>query len=343
MFTLAELCQRFSLSVVGGVIPAVTIRGVAPLHEALPDQLSFFTNPSYAEALKHTAAAAVIVGEPQAQASVCQLLSKNPYAVFAQITALFHPEQSEVPPGIHPSAVVDPSAQLASDVCIGPLATVGAKAVLGEGTILEAGVHVGARCSLGRWCHLFPGVVLYPGVTLGDRVRVHGNTVIGCDGFGYAQGDDGVSLKVPQIGSVRIEEDVEIGAACTIDRGAQQDTVIGKGTKIDNLVQVAHGVRVGEHSLLVAQCGISGSAVLGNHSILAGQSGVVGHVTLADGVVLMARGVATKHLDKAGRYGGFPAVPEPEFKKMAVLMKKLPRVMAQIQQELQDLKDRLGD
>jgi len=203
---------------------------------------------------------------------------------------------------------------------------------IAAGSELVASVFVGRGCRIGRDCKLFPNVVLYPGTHLGDRVRIHANCSIGADGFGYAP-TKGIHFKVPQIGSVVIEDEVEIGANSCIDRGALGVTRIGKGTKIDNQVQIAHGVTIGANCILVSQTGISGSASLGNNVILAGKVGVVGHVHIGDNIVVMGDSVVTKNLTEPGQYAGNPAIPHIQYQRQQAGL----RMVAELRQRLRAL------
>ncbi|CAM2067377.1 UDP-3-O-(3-hydroxymyristoyl)glucosamine N-acyltransferase [Sulfidibacter corallicola] len=328
---LSELMRRHDLKAVTPPDGDPEIRSVRPLEAAGEGDLSFLNNRKYRQQAVETKATAVLTAEPIPDCEAVQLLCREPYAVLARILADLHPEPA-YPASVHPSAVVDPSARIHPECHIGPHCVVEAGAVIGAGTVLVNGVTVGRDCRIGAACRLFPHTVLYHGVTLGDRVRIHANSVIGSDGFGYAQ-TGGIHLKVPQVAGVRIEDDVEIGSNVSIDRGALSDTVIGKGSKIDNLVQVAHGVKIGEHCLVISQSGISGSATLGRYTVLAGQVGVVGHVHVGDQVVVMGDSVVTKDLPGPGQYAGNPAVPHMQYQRQ----KARERNLAKLEKRLKSL------
>ena len=286
---------------------ARVLRGVAALTDAGPEDVSFLSNPRYRAQAESTQAGAVIVGEETTDLAVpCRLLAKNPYATFARTLALFHP----APAGsgeVSDHASVDPSARLEAGVTVEPMAVVGANATVGRGTIIAAGAVVGAGVRIGQDCLLHPRVVLYPGVSLGDRVIVHAGAVVGSDGFGFAP-EDGRYVKVPQVGTVEIEDDVEIGANVTVDRGAlgcNHGSV--EGTKIDNLVQIAHNVTVGPHSAMAAQTGIAGSTRIGAQATFAGQSGVAGHLTLGERVIVSGKTAVFKDLGDGAFVSGVPA------------------------------------
>lgn len=334
---LSQLLSHFELQTAAPLSEDFEIKGVRPLTVAGKGELSFLSNPKYRNQVATSRASAILVREVIADTSAIQILCKDPYVSLARVLTLLYPE---VKPkrGVHPSSVVDPSALIHASAFVGPQCVVGSGSVIGEGAELVARVTLSAGCKVGSNCKLFPGVVLYPGVSLGEKVRIHANTVVGSDGFGYAQ-DQGQHIKVPQIGSVVIGDGVEIGACTTIDRGCLDDTEIGAGTIIDNQVQIAHGVKLGKASVIVSQCGISGSARIGNHSMLAGKVGVVGHVTIADKVVVMGDSVVTKNLKQAGRYAGNPAIPHIQYQRQLAHVRTLPDLKKRIKQ----LETRLGE
>ncbi len=325
---LSELLEQFQLATATPLAEDFEIRGVRPLALAGPAELSFLSNPKYRAQAVASQAGAILLEQPLPECGAVQILCKQPYVVLAKVLAALFPEP--VPcPGIDPSAVVAASAQVDPSATVGPHCVVAAGAHIGAGTELVAAVTVGAGATVGAHCKLFPGVVLYAGVTLGQGVRVHANSVIGSDGFGYAQ-EGGRHLKIPQIGSVIVEDGVEIGAGTCIDRGALDDTVIGAGTIIDNQVQIAHGVKIGKAAIIISQTGISGSAEIGDGCVLAGKVGVVGHVRIASGVVVMGDSVVTKNLDKPGRYAGNPAVPHIQYQRQLAQVRMLPELKKRV-------------
>ncbi|PIE03631.1 MAG: UDP-3-O-(3-hydroxymyristoyl)glucosamine N-acyltransferase [Acidobacteria bacterium] len=325
---LKTLVEEFSLQPQSSFDDDFVVTGVNTLKNAAEGELSFFTNKKYRSDLFETRASAVLLEEPVAGCKAIQLVVKNPYAVLARILQKMFPEHLP-PPAIHPTAVISDKATIGENCYIGPHCIVSDDAVIGPGTSLMGNCHVGKGSTLGEKCVLYPSVTLYHHVHLGDRVRVHANSVIGSDGFGYAQ-DNGVHIKIPQLGGVRIEHDVEIGSNTSIDRGAQLDTIIGEGTKIDNCVQIGHGVQTGKHCLLIAQTGIAGSTMLGNHVIFAGQSGAVGHLKIGDKTAFMVRAVATKDTPKPGYYAGFPARPADQHHREKALIRRMDRLRKKV-------------
>lgn len=328
---ISRLLDEFQLKTAAPLAADFEIRGVRPLDDAQPGDLSFLSNPKYRQQVATTRASAVLVKQPLPDCTAVQILCGDPYLTLAKILTLLYPEP--VPrAGVHVSAVVAPGTRIGERVTIGPHCTIEEDVDIAAGTELVASVFVGRGSRIGRDCKLFPNVVLYAGTHLGERVRIHANCSIGADGFGYAPAR-GVHVKVPQIGSVVIEDDVEIGANSCIDRGALGVTRIGRGTKIDNQVQIAHGVKIGAHSILVSQTGISGSASIGDHVILAGKVGVVGHVHIGDNIVVMGDSVVTKNLTEPGQYAGNPAIPHIQYQRQQAGL----RMVAELRQRLRTL------
>lgn len=319
--TLAELAARFGCELAGD--PEVRVSGVGTLANAGPDELSFLANPQYRSFLRATRAGAVVLSEADAAGCpVPALISDNPYALYARIAILLHPP-SQQPAGIHPGATIDPAAHIADSAAIGPQVVVGANSVIGDNVTIGAGTVIGADCSIGADSRLHANVTLCDHVTLGKRVILHPGCVIGSDGFGLAREPAGW-LKVPQLGGVRIGDDVEIGACTSVDRGAVEDTVIGNGVKLDNQIQVAHNVRIGEHTVIAACAGISGSTVIGKRCIIAGMVGFVGHLDIADDVVVTGRSMVSRSLSKAGTYSGALPVDEAgRWRKNSARFRKL--------------------
>ena len=321
-YTLFQLAEKTGTKLIGN--PHLQIFDVADLESATPNDLSFYSNPRYLSLLQSSKAGAICVPNGVAlQEERSYLVGADPSQAFQKILELFHPP---LPwsgfAGIHPSATIHEDAVIAKNVVIGPQVVVEAGVVIGDGTYLGAGVFVGMECQIGKECKIYPRAVLRERSILGNRVIVQPGAVIGSCGFGYLTDAHGQHNKLNQTGNVIIEDDVEIGANTTIDRARFKSTKIGKGTKIDNLVQIAHGVEIGPHNLLVAQSGVSGSSSTGSHVVLAGQSGVVGHVHLASGVVVTAKAGVTKNLKK-GHYGGFPAMPLDEHHRFQATLRQL--------------------
>ena len=333
--TAAEIAVLVGARVHGD--PAVNLTGVAPLECAAGGDLSFLSNPKYHEAALASSAGAILAASAEGLPGRTVLVCADPYAAFARVLQEFHPPRRR-PPGIHPSALVEPGASVASSASLGPCVVVGEGTVVGEGSQVDAGCVLGRSCKVGRDCHIFPRVVLYDETELGDRVILHSGVVLGSDGFGYAQ-EGGRHLKIPQVGRVVVEDDVEIGANSTVDRGALDETRIGAGSKIDNLVMVAHNARIGPHCILVAQSGISGSTRLGHHVIIAGQSGAVGHIRIGDGARVGAKSAVTHDLPDGAFVTGHPAQDHRRWLKERALSGRLQEMF----QRLKRVESRLGE
>jgi UDP-3-O-[3-hydroxymyristoyl] glucosamine N-acyltransferase len=308
----------------------VRIQGAAGLQEATEQDISFFHNAKYGDQLTATKAGAVIVpqatGDFKLPPGKTFIRVSNPPLAFAQVLALFERERQCHPrAGVHPQAVVDPAATVGAHVAIGALTVIERGAKIGAGTIIYSGCYIGARCEIGEKSLIYPNVVLREGTQLGARVIIQPGAVLGSDGYGFAT-QDGKHYKIPQIGHVVIEDDVEIGANVTIDRATTGETRIGAGTKIDNLVHIAHNVRVGKNCLIVAQVGISGSTRIGNQVVLAGQVGVVGHLTIGDGAVVAAQSGVNSDLKPGEVVFGSPARPHKEMLRISALWGKLPEM-----------------
>ncbi|GAB4175543.1 MAG: UDP-3-O-(3-hydroxymyristoyl)glucosamine N-acyltransferase [Terrimicrobiaceae bacterium] len=328
--TLREIAD-----LVGGWInpehEAITVHGVASLADAVAGEISFFGNPRYLRLLRECGATAVLVphgfGE---EVPPIRLWVDNPAAAFALVLEKFAPEPVPYPAGVHPTAIVSPEAKLGEGVHVGPLAVIEAGAVVGSRTVIGAGAYIGHCVILGEDCVIHPRVVLLERSRLGNRVVLHPGVVIGSDGFGY-EFSGGVHQKIPQTGVVQIDDDVEIGANTTVDRARFGRTWIKKGTKIDNLCQVAHNVTIGEHCILCAQVGISGSTRLGNYVTLAGKVGVNGHIEIHDGAVITAMAGVTKSVPAKEVLVGIPARPMRDFKENFALLKNIRKLYERVQ------------
>ncbi|MEK7706666.1 MAG: UDP-3-O-(3-hydroxymyristoyl)glucosamine N-acyltransferase [Verrucomicrobiota bacterium] len=319
-FSAAEVANHLQGKVVGD--PSVTLKGFAPAERAQASDLTFAENEGFFAKAEQSEASAIIVGGEFKSARKTLIQVSNPRVAFAKALELFFPEPRP-PAGVHPTAIIASSAQVDATAHVGPHCVVGERVRVGARSVLQGGNHVGADCRLGDDAILFPNVTLYPRTELGRRVRVHAGTVIGSDGFGYVQ-DNGAHRKVPQIGGVIVGDDVEIGANVTIDRGALGPTVIGKGTKIDNLVQIAHNVEIGEHCLVVAQVGIAGSTKLGNYVVLAGQVGVAGHLKIGNQVTVAAQSGVMNNIPDGEKWFGAPAQPDKVSKRQLIALRQLP-------------------
>lgn len=325
-YTATEIAERLQGRVIGD--GAVRLTGFAPADRAQPGDLTFAENETYFARAEQSAASAILVGHALQSAKKVLIQVTNARVAFARVLPLFFPEPT-FSPGIHGTAIVAASAQIDPTAHIGPYCVVGDQTRIGARSVLEGGNHVGANCQLGEDVRLFPRVTLYARTQIGHRVRVHAGAVIGADGFGYVL-DAGEHRKVPQIGYVVIQEDVEIGANVTIDRGALGPTMVGRGTKIDNLVQVAHNVVVGEHCLLVAQAGIAGSSRLGNYVTLAGQSGVSGHLTIGHAATVAAQSGVMNNIPEGEKWFGSPARPSQRMKRQLIAWEQLPKLLKRV-------------
>ena len=331
-FTLAELAALTGAEAVEGAC-AGPVTGVAALAEATSADLSFLGNAKYADAVASSKAGAILVpvafaGKPSAGQAFLRVA--NPSYALALLCGVLEARLWPRPPaGIHPSAVVAPSAKVDPAAHVGPFCVIGEGATIAAGATLEARCHVGARASVGADCWLKPGVVVGDYCVLGARCRIQSGAVIGSDGFGY-EPVDGEIRRIPQIGNVVLEDDVEVGANSTLDRARFSRTVVGRGTKIDNLVQIAHNVRIGRQCLITAQVGIAGSTTLGDHCVLGGQSGVAGHLTLGDRVKLGAQTGLFEDVPADGFMNGTPAVPFGLERRLVVLSRRLPDLFKKV-------------
>jgi len=336
--TTGELAAKLGAELAGAA--DVVLSGVADLATAGAGQVSFAGGGRYLAAAAASAAAAVIVPRDAALAGAKPVLLRvaNVDAAFAAACALFAPPPVTLPRGVHPQACVSPEAKLGADVAVGAFAVVEAGAEIGAGTTLYPQTYVGHAAKLGRDCLLYPFASVRERCELGARVILHNGAVIGSDGFGYAVDAQGVRTKIPQTGIVVLEDDVEIGANTTIDRARFGQTRVGRGTKVDNLVQIAHNCAIGEHSVLCSQVGLAGTTTLGKHVICAGQAGLAGHLTVGDGAVIGAQAGVPKDLPGGQMYLGAPAVPRLEFGKSLAHVASLPK----LKEQLKNLEARLA-
>jgi UDP-3-O-[3-hydroxymyristoyl] glucosamine N-acyltransferase len=333
-YTAIEIARQLGGEVVGD--GALVLKGFAPADRAQPGDLTFAENENYFARAEQSAASAIIIDGPFASSRKVLIRVPNARIAFAKVLPLFFPEPV-LPPGIHPTAIVPATAQVDATAHIGPYCVLGEKVRIGPRSVLQGGNHLGANCQLGEEVNLFPNVILYPGVEVGNRVRIHSGTVIGSDGFGYVL-DNGVHRKVPQIGNVIIRDDVEIGANVTIDRGALGPTIIGRGTKIDNLVMIAHNVVIGENCLIVSQVGIAGSTKLGNYVILAGQVGLAGHLKIGNRVSVAAQSGVMNNIPDGEKWLWSPAQPDRQAKRQMIALQQLPELLRRVS----ELERRLG-
>ncbi len=319
--------------------PDREITGVAALREAGPHDLSFLSNMRYASDAEQTEAAAIIVHEEWSRDSKASVIRvKNPDVAFAAIVKYFAPPDVTPAPGIHETAVIHESARLGDNVSIGPHCVIEADVEIGEGCVLRSGCSLGQGVRLGKDGYVYNGVHIREFCRIGDRVIIHCGSVIGSDGFGYTVDSRGVRTKIPQIGIVEIGDDVEIGANVAIDRARFGKTHIGNGVKIDNLVMIAHNVVVGDHAVIVAQVGISGSTRVGSRAILAGQVGVAGHLEIGEGAIVGAQAGVTKNVDAGTFVSGYPAMPHDRSSRIHAHVMRLP----DLKKRVQELEDRLA-
>ncbi len=300
----------------------LALRQVAPLGRARADEIGFVAHPKYRQALQGTQAGAVIVPPALAEATTLpRIVTRDPYLYFARVTQLLNPPARPVQ-GVHASAVVD--SVLPASVSVGPLAVIGVACKIGEGVVIGAGCVIGAGSQIGAGTWLHPNVTLGTYTVVGERCVLQSGCVLGSDGFGFARWPDGRWEKIPQIGRVVLGDDVEIGANTTVDRGALDDTVIENGAKIDNLIQIAHNCRVGEHAAMAGQAGMAGSSKLGKRVMVGGQAGIMGHIEVADDTVVSARSFISKSVEEKGVYtSAIPSQPHKEWLRNAVHLKHL--------------------
>lgn len=319
-YSLGELAVRFGLELRGS--PALRVSHVATLSQATEGALSFLANSRYRKHLGSSRATAIVVAPADVDACpVAALVDPNPYLAYAQIATLMYPV-APTTAGIHPSAVVASDARIAASASLGPLCVIEAGADIGERVKVGAGCTILAGARIGNDTQLMPRVTLYPAVSIGARCLLHTGAVIGADGFGFAP-DQGTWFKVPQVGSVRIGDDVEIGANTTIDRGAIEDTIVENGAKLDNQIQVGHNVVIGAHTAIAACTGISGSTTIGKRCMIGGMVGFAGHLTIADDVTVTGCSLVSASIREAGSYSsGMPTVETRAWRRMVANLRR---------------------
>lgn len=336
--TLAELAEKTGARLQGD--GTTVIRAISGITEARPDSLTFVSNKKYIKHLGDTRASAVIVAEGMEELVETEgknlLIAKDPYLAFAIVMNIFFKPVHPVGGKIDKGAAVRGHVSESAGIGVGAVIEEGAS--VGDRSVIYPNVYIGRGSSVGIDCVIYPGVCVREGVTIGDRVTIHANAVIGSDGFGYAR-DGARQIKIPQVGGVVICDDVEIGASVTIDRGAMGDTFIGRGTKIDNLVQIAHNVRIGEDSLIVAQVGISGSTTIGDRVTAAGQCGFAGHINIADDTIFGAQSGVPNDVKEKGVYMGYPIVPHRDWLRLQAIIKGLPK----LKKKVEEIAKKLGD
>jgi UDP-3-O-[3-hydroxymyristoyl] glucosamine N-acyltransferase len=333
---LSELAQLTGARIEGE--DNVEIHGAAGLDEAREGHITFLANPRYTPRVNTTRASAIFLSEDaQTDRNIAILRAKDPYLAYTRALRIFHPEP-ELEPFIHASAVIDPSARVATRVAIGACSVIGRNVEIADGVCIHPNVTIYDDVIIGKDSIIHSGVAIRERTVVGERVVIFNNAVVGCDGFGYARDEQKRWLKIPQTGRVVLEDDVEIGAGTTIDRASVGESRIGRGTKLDNLVQIGHSCSVGEDSLLCAQVGLAGSSHIGKRVILAGQAGVAGHLTIGDDVVLTAKS-ATSHDVPAGKViSGIPAFDNRDWLRSVAAFRRL----GEIQRTVRELQKRFG-
>jgi UDP-3-O-[3-hydroxymyristoyl] glucosamine N-acyltransferase len=336
---LSELATLTSAHVEGTTATDIEIAGAAGMDEAAAGQVTFLANPRYTPRIKSTRASAIYLAESVAvdREDIVVLRAKDPYLAYTRALRIFHPETS-FEAFIHPTAAIDPSAKIAANVWIGASAVIGRDVQISEGVRVYPNATIYDGAVIGKDSVIHSGVAIRERTEIGARVVIHNNSVIGCDGFGYAKDEERHWLKIPQTGRVVIEDDVEIGAGTTIDRSSVGETRIGRGTKIDNLVQIGHSCAIGEDALLCAQVGLAGSSHIGNRVVLAGQAGVAGHLTIGDDAVVTAKS-ATSHDVPAGKMiSGIPAFDNRDWLRSTAAFRRL----GEMQRTIRELEKRLA-
>jgi UDP-3-O-[3-hydroxymyristoyl] glucosamine N-acyltransferase len=343
-YRLSEIAERLGGRVLGRA--ETRICQVATLEAAKSDHISFLTNSKYRAQLESTRAGAVILGEADAGATgLPRIISDNPYAYFARVSALLNP-MPEVKPGIDPGAFIGPGARIDATASIAATTVIGAGATIGAHSVIGAGCHIGENAVVGRNARLYPRVVVYHDCVIGDNLIAHAGAVIGSDGFGHAL-DQGRWVKIPQIGRVVIGNDVEIGANTTIDRGALDDTVIEDGVKLDNQIQIAHNVRIGAHTAIAGCVGIAGSTTIGKYCQIGGSAGILGHLQIADHVEIAAFTLIGKSIREPGAYAGIlPFSTVADWRRNSVHLRHLDDLVKRVrklEQEIENIRPKHPD
>ena len=325
--TLGEIASLVGGELVGD--PQAIITGISGIKEAKEGDITFLANPKYSCLVNSTKASAVITAKDVGEFPKPLIKTDNPSVAFTKVVSLVAPNDIKHPRGIHPTAIVSPLAKIGQGVAVGAYTVVEDGVQIDDSTIIYGGCYIGRHAKIGSDCLIYPHVAIRERVELSNGVIIHSGAVIGSDGFGFAM-IRGIQKKIPQIGTVLIEDNVEIGANVTIDRARFDKTIIGKGTKIDNLVQIAHNVITGENCVIVAQAGVSGSTVLGQGVILAGQAGLVGHIRVGDKSIVAAQSGVTKSIPADTKVSGYPAKPHKEAKRVNACIQRLPDLYKKI-------------
>lgn len=349
--TLTELAQQIGADVRGNGDHSV--HSCNGLDEATGEQVSFLANRKYGKSLQTTNAGAVIISEADSESAPEQLtllVAKDPYFAFREALVALHGFRKHPPAGIADTAIIDPTATIGNNVCIQHHVVIEAGASIGDNTVIYPNCYIGRNAKVGNDCQLYPSVTVYDECVLGNRVTLQASCVIGQDGFGYAthalEGEPPRHHKIPPIGNAVIEDDVEMGAGCTIDRATVGSTVIGAGTKFSNTVTIGHGTKTGQHNLLVAQVGLAGSVTTGNYVVMGGQVGVAGHLKIADGCQFAAKSGVMEDTEPGEKYGGQPAMPVSLARRNVLASLKLgdmAKDVKRLKKQIEKLEKKLGD
>lgn len=341
-FTAAQIALLASGKIEGD--PKTVVTNFGKIEEATPSQLTFFSNPKYEEFLYSTKASIIIINEDFVLKQPVQatlILVKDAYTAFAALLTKYQELMAAQLTGIQQPSFIDSTAQVDSTVFIGAFAYVGKNAVIGKQSKIHAGCYIGDHVKIGEGCVLHPGVTIYHHCELQNNIVIHAGTIVGSDGFGFAPLQDGSYMKIPQIGNVRIEDNVEIGANTTIDRATIGSTIIRKGSKLDNLIQIAHNVDIGDSTVIAAQTGISGSTKIGKRVMIGGQAGIAGHLNIADEVKINAQSGISKSYKKGEKVSGTPANSFAEYMRSQAVLRRLPDLenrIIELEKQLEEIR-----
>ncbi len=341
--TLKEIAKLIDGKVVGN--EDILIKGASGIREAVEGDITFLSNSKYSALMDKTHAAAIITSSDAQETTKPMIITENPSLAFIKIISMFSPDDAGHPSGIDYTAVIGKNTVLGKNVTIGAYSVIGDNVTLGDDVIIYAGCYIGHHTKIGAQTLIYPHVSIRERISVGSRVIIHSGVVIGSDGFGFAT-IKGAHHKIPQVGTVEIHDDVEIGANVTIDRARFDKTVIGRGTKIDNLVQIGHNVIIGQNSLIVAQAGISGSTIIGNNVILGGQVGLVGHINLGDNVIVTGQSGVAKDVPPDTMVSGSPARPFMTTQRVNASLQSLPKLFNQVKElkkKIEELEAKLKD
>lgn len=341
--TLNEIAKLVDGKVIGN--GDILIKGASGIREATEGDITFLANSKYSSLMDKTRAAAIITSSDAQTTTKPIIITANPSLAFVKIISMFTPDNAGHPSGIDYTAVIGKNVSLGKDVTIGAYAVIGDNVTIGDNVIIYAGCYIGQHTKIGAQTLIYPHVSIRERISIGSRVIIHSGTVIGSDGFGFAT-IKGAHHKIPQVGTVEIHDDVEIGANVTIDRARFDKTVIGRGTKIDNLVQIAHNVIIGENSLIVAQVGIAGSTIVGNNVTLGGQVGLVGHIVIGDNAIVTGQSGVAKSVPADTMVSGYPARPFMTTQRVNASLQNLPKLFNQVKElkkKVEELEAKLKD